>query len=52
MSRRRVRYHTWYWGKFVLEGELGLHLGAPGVEPYDEALHGWHHSDEFQSGGA
>jgi hypothetical protein len=45
-GRPRVRFHTWYWGKWVFEGELGLRIGVPGVEPYDDALHGWHNSTE------
>jgi hypothetical protein len=43
---RRIRYHTWYWGKFVLEGTDGFSLEQDGFEVYDEERHGWHNSEE------
>lgn len=46
----KIRFHTWYWGKWVLNGQLGLKVGDPGVELYFEDLHGWHHSEEFKNG--
>lgn len=46
MHKRRIRYKTWYWGKWVYEGEHGFTLEQDGFEPYDEATHGWHLSEE------
>lgn len=50
MARRKIRYKTWYWGSYVLEGEHGFTLTTDGFELYVEAQHGWHHSDEFRKG--
>lgn len=43
---KKIRMKTWYWGKWVYEGQLDLKLGNPDVEEYIEELHGWHHSEE------
>lgn len=45
----KIRYSTWYWGKWVLNGQLGLKLGDKNVELYIEELHGWHHSEEYKN---
>lgn len=42
----RIRFHTWYWGKWVYSGAFinGSHVTetTPGFEIYDEAKHGLH----------
>ncbi len=42
----KIRRKTWYWGKFVYATELPTGIDAPDYELYDEAKHGWHHSEE------
>lgn len=49
MTKRKIRFRTWYWGNFVLEGEGGFTLEQDGFELYDEEKHGWHNSDEFKA---
>lgn len=50
MSSRafKIRYKTWYWGKFVFNGEHGFSLKTEGFEIYNEETHGWHHSEEYR----
>jgi hypothetical protein len=43
--KQKIRFKTWYWGKFVYEGD-GFTLQNDGFEPYSEELHGWQHSWE------
>jgi len=45
----KIRYKTWYWGKWVINGQLDLKLGDPDVELYIEEIHGWHHSEEYKN---
>jgi len=45
----KIRYKTWYWSKWVLNGQLGLNLGDENVELYDEERHGWHNSEEYKN---
>lgn len=45
-ERKKVRFKTWYWGKWVYEGDLDLWLSNPDVELYIEKTHGWQHSWE------
>lgn len=43
-----LRMKSWYWGKFVLKPLANTSLTD--YEEYVEERHGWHHSEEFQSG--
>lgn len=47
--KNKVRFKTWYWSKWVYEGDLDLYLTNPDVELYIEEIHGWHHSEEFKN---
>ncbi len=46
----KIRFKTWYWGKFVLSGTnldgSIVTTETEGFEPYIEERHGWHHSGE------
>jgi hypothetical protein len=46
----KLRFKTWYWGKYVIEGQrLGattITRDSEGFEEYTEAKHGWQHSEE------
>lgn len=46
----KIRFHTWYWGKFILSGSKMdgsiVTEETEGFEPYVEEVHGWHHSEE------
>ena len=44
----KIRYKTWYWGKYVIEGENGFSINQEGFELYDEEKHGWQHSEEYK----
>jgi len=46
----KIRFKTWYWGKWVLEGQYGFSLALDGFEKYVEDLHGLHHSEELRKG--
>ena len=45
---KKIRLKTWYWGKWVNDGQLGLNFGDENVEEYIEEIHGWHHSEEYK----
>lgn len=53
MKRIKLRYKTWYWGKYVLEGDKLdgsiITRDTDGFELYDEDQHGWHNSEEYQN---
>lgn len=40
----KIRYKTWYWGKFIINGTHGYTINQNGFELYDESQHGWHRS--------
>jgi len=46
--KMKIRYKTWYWGKYVIEGENGFSINQEGFELYDEEKHGWQHSEEYK----
>ncbi len=45
---KKLRMKTWYWGNYVTSPLP--HTFIRDYEEYIEALHGWHHSEEFKSG--
>jgi hypothetical protein len=45
----RIRYKTWYWGKFEVVKEMPTGQDAGDWEIYVEDKHGWHHSKEARS---
>ena len=47
-ERQKIRFKTWYWGKWVYDGDEGFSLSQPGFELYDEDRHGWQHSEEYK----
>lgn len=50
MIKKKIRYKTWYWGNYTLEGQHGFTLKLEGFEEYNEELHGWKNSEEFKTG--
>lgn len=48
----KLRFKTWYWGKFIFEGTIinGTKITRenPDFEEYIEEVHGWHNSEEFK----
>lgn len=48
----KIRFKTWYWGKFVMSGSIldGTIVteSTEGFERYVEEIHGFHHSEEFR----
>jgi hypothetical protein len=48
----KIRYKTWYWGKFILSGQTldntRFTINSEGFEEYIEELHGWHNSEEYK----
>ena len=54
MKKAKIRYHTWYWGNYILEGDMldgsRITLDLDGFERYDEDKHSWKNSEEFKSG--
>lgn len=48
----KIRYKTWYWGKYILNGQYldgnRITLKDRDFEIYDEEKHGWHNSEEFK----
>ena len=55
---KKYRMSSWYWGRFVQQVGEGWvdesgrafpkNISVNDLESYDEALHGWHNSTEFQ----
>lgn len=54
MKKVKIRFHTWYWGKWTWSGtNFGGSVvteKTSGFELYDEEKHGWHHSLEYKNG--
>ena len=50
----KIRHKNWYWGKFILSGQIldntKFTINSENFEEYVEELHGWHHSEEFKTG--
>ncbi len=46
---KRIRFRTWYWGKWVVEGYNEWTLALEGFEEYKEEIHGWHLSEEARN---
>ena len=44
----KLRMRSWYWGKYVTTPTKNTNRSD--YEPYVEADHGWHHSEEYKSG--
>lgn len=54
MTKVKLRYRTWYWGKWIWSGTkvsgVMVTEHTTGFELYDENKHGWHHSEEYKNG--
>lgn len=50
----KIRYKTWYWGNFVIEGSsvdgVRVTRNTEGYSLYDEEKDGWHNSEEYKNG--
>lgn len=48
----KLRFKTWYWGKYIIEGQSldgsRITRKTEGFEEYIEELHGWHNSEEYK----
>jgi hypothetical protein len=49
-NMERVRFKTWYWGKYCLATNSEAKNLPKNFELYNEELHGWHNSEEYKTG--
>lgn len=53
MMMMKIRHKNWYWGNFILSGQIldntKFTINSEDFEEYIESIHGWHNSEEYKN---
>lgn len=45
----KIRHKNWYWGKYIISGQILDNTKFTINSEYIESIHGWHNSEEYKN---